>query len=136
MARKCIQALSLLLFSIGSLCGCSDSSKSNTAKPVVAQLSESDAIKSINKQLADNYGLPGATTTWYNNIKSIDVKNHVAYARTDLKQGDAKIAKICGAIYSWHTLAGPSSPLSKIQIYGLDGAQLFDTSKANGSCSM
>ena len=81
-------SLSVLLFA--GLFGCGGSSSQEQDN-----LSQAQAIQ---KYLADNFGMPAMTTSWYPNITSVSVKGSTVTVKTNLTLSDEKAKNICGAV--------------------------------------
>ena len=107
---------------------------------------DNNAAEAIENYLAENFGMPSATTSWYNNIKSINVQGNTVHVKTDLLSDDTKVSNVCTSIYGWYVMEHRVSKygwyvmehrvsnLKKIRIYGTDGKQLNNNSIGNDKC--
>ena len=92
--------------------------------------------KAIETYLSENFGIPGATTSWYGNIKGVSVTGDTVSIMTNLSQDYKKAADICGAVSSYvFAKSNRQLGLNRIQIYGDNKQLLIDRDGLSAACS-
>jgi hypothetical protein len=92
--------------------------------------------KAIQKYLADNFGMPGYKTSWFDSIKGILVQGHTVVAETNLPGANAKASGVCSGV-SGYVFANENRGLGleNVEVRGPKGAVLIKRVGLRGKCS-
>jgi hypothetical protein len=95
-----------------------------------------EVARKIQKYLADNFGMEGYKTSWYDNIAGVSVRGDTVKVRTDLSSKEEKASRICGAVSGFVFSNGNRSlGLTNVQVYGSDGQILINRRGLGERCS-
>lgn len=110
------------------LSGCGSSPAQGPDNPAQAQ--------AIQKHLADNFGSPSMTTSWYPDIGTVSVKGDAVIVQTDLPSNGEKAKSICSGTSSYvFSNDNASAGLQNVQILGANGEVLIVRQGIADSCS-
>jgi hypothetical protein len=109
------------------------------SQPIVSVQEESErpeVAKKIQHYLADNFGMKGYKTSWYDNILRLSVRGATVIVKTNLSLKEEKAGRICGAVSGFvFSNENRSLGLENVQVYSSDGQILINRRGLGESCS-
>ena len=95
-----------------------------------------EVAKKIQQYLANNFGMKGYKTSWYDNIVGVTLRGETVIVRTNLDSKEEKASRICGAVSGFvFSNENRSLSLKNVQVYGSDGQLLINRRGLSERCS-
>lgn len=105
------------------------------AHPAEAQ-NDATKAKAIQKYLADNFGMPGYKTSWYDSIKGIMVQGNTVIAQTNLAAAGVTASGVCSAVSGYvFSNENRGLGLENVEVRGTKGTALIKRLGVWGKCS-
>ena len=124
--RLSYSLVALLVLTITSCAG-----SSTTTEPENPEQTEA-----VRKYMSENFGYPGAETSWYGSITGVSVRGSTVVVNTSLAAADTQAQGICsGASGYVFSNQNRSLGIENVQVVGANGAVLIHRRGVTGRCS-
>ena len=136
VARNSV-ALVVALVSTFGFFGCTDTnSSSETSTKTVSQTENPAAARQIKTYLAENFGMTGYKTSWYDNISDVTVAGDTVTVKTNLPSKNENAGRICGGVSSFvFSNENRSLGLSVVKVLSQSGSILINRRGIGEQCS-